>query len=374
MKYEELRKLFQEHEKVKNCNFVERPPLIHEGFPGTFNLSFTEYEWLKEYGKYVDFDHDYTYSTIPSCIRVNDFENMNGNDSWKYLGVFEMADLLGIINLKDHKETENLHRRHITEMVNFLEELGIKKEIIYPSYNAGGKISDITAGKYKFDMVVPEDQTSKNTFLEVGIPEKNLVPDRTRDTYLALHLHRPTPWGYRNEINVAVKGKLLDIGTLEYSAWTPVFDGEEISEKITGIKKSSSVSLCVFGLERLNVAINNLNSVQDVDYIKPVYDSARLDFQNKMLAVESIRSLHRIYSDIQRYDLSLSRHHKEKIAKMLKNIPTSSTLESLENTLKVHAENQPWQPELEEGIAPTIERIKQYKKTEVLTNKQIIKE
>ena len=64
---------------------VERAPIITPGFPGTFNLSFTEDPWLKEYGKFVDFDHDYHFSTIQSCIRPNDFPLLHTAASWKYL-------------------------------------------------------------------------------------------------------------------------------------------------------------------------------------------------------------------------------------------------------------------------------------------------
>lgn len=44
MKYSDLRQRVLEHPKYEGCVSVERAPLITPGFPGTFNLSFTEHD------------------------------------------------------------------------------------------------------------------------------------------------------------------------------------------------------------------------------------------------------------------------------------------------------------------------------------------
>ena len=112
--------------------------------------------------------------------------------------------------------------------------------MIHPSYNTGGQVKNITKEKYTFDYQVPEDSVSRKAFLKMNIPEENLIKDSTRDTLLCLHVHRPTPWGYRNEINVNIgtkeKPKLLDVATIEYTLWKPEFKGDSmLSKNIVGL-------------------------------------------------------------------------------------------------------------------------------------------
>lgn len=364
MKYQELREKVKNHPKYEGCVEVARAPLINEGFPGTFNLSFTEYDWLREYGRYVDFDHDYVFSTVQSCIRLEDFQELRGRNSWKYLGVFEIADLTGIINLSEKPDYQRLQRKQIADLILFLRNIGIAPERIHSSYNAGGQVSQLTQGKYNFEFHIPEDTISKAAFLESGVQPENLIGDSTRNTLLSLHVQRPTPWGYRNEINVNIgtqdSPKLIDIATIEYLLWRPIFEGDESQSKnIIGLEEShDGVSICAVGLERLCMVVNGLTRVQDVDYIAPFYQQ----FGEGLVAGESLRSLHRIYSDIEKYGCNAGRHQKEKIRNILRNLPLDKLNdENLRNLLMVHSETQPWHPELLDGVEPTIERINVYR-------------
>ncbi|MEK6884848.1 MAG: hypothetical protein AABY22_34770, partial [Nanoarchaeota archaeon] len=340
--YKGLRDSIQNLEKIEECVKIERPPVINEGYPGQFNVSFTEYPWLIEHGKYMDFDHAYVFSTVPSCIRWNDIydektksSRLESEDSWKYLGVFEMADLAGMASLTkrpvDFRVLRELQKRtgldrdslqryeEITKknvelqtlqtinLVDLLNSLGIAKNRIYPSYQAGGNVRQITNGRFTFDFEVPEDSLGKNLFLEQGIPLENLIPDRSRDTLLSLRLERelstghkgaiPSPWGYRNEINVNIgtkeNPKYVDVGTLERFAWKPICEGD----KIIGLTDIEDiVSIGAVGLERLCMVVNGLEKVQDIDCIKPFYDALPLK-EKRELVGESLRTLHRIYAD-----------------------------------------------------------------------------
>ncbi|MBI2044551.1 hypothetical protein HYT23_00680 [Candidatus Pacearchaeota archaeon] len=368
MKYQELRDLVKNWKKHKGCINKERSPLINPGFLGTFNLSFTEDFWLKEYGRFVDFDHDLIFSTIQSCIRPQDIMLTNTKDSWKYLGVFEMADLNGFLTLAKRPDFDKLQKQQIKELMKFLKHLGFSPNQIYPSYNIGGKVRDITKGKYNFDFTIPEDKISKQGFLEAGIPEKNLIKDKTRNTLLALHIYRPSPWGYRNEININIgpdeKPLLLDIATIEYTIWKPEFKGDNsIASNIIGLKNSGDgFSIVAVGLERLNVIINKLKIIQDVDYVKPIYEKWKeIISKENILTIESLRALHRIYSDITSYKLIPGWHQNKKIKHLLQNIPKDVSLEKIESLLLVHAKNQPWHKNLKQGINPTIERINKYR-------------
>jgi hypothetical protein len=372
--YSMLRTDLQNRDKFGGCIKVERAPLIHEGFPGAFNLSFTEYHWLKEYGKYIDFDHDFIFSTVQSCIRPDDILLVGTEKSWKYLGVFEMADLSGAVALKTRDIRSLSHADGISSLVYVLQELDIPSEKIYPSYFAGGKVVDLTKGRYPFDFNIPEDEVSVEEFLGVGIPEENLIPDRTTDTFLAVNLKREeqnwgvstvyTGWGYRNEIHVDVGPKgnkiLLDIGTFERFYWRPIYKGD----RIIGLGNiTCDFSIGAIGLERLCMAANELPRIQDVDYIAPFYEKMRQLFGGEnLIAGESLRVLHRIYSDIVKLSIAdIGRHRKARINKLLKNIPKSFSLDSLTELLQVHSQTQPWHTNLEQGIEPTIERIAEYR-------------
>lgn len=370
MKYCSLRDLVERWPKHQGCIKIARAPLINEGFKGTFNLSFSEMPWLTEYGRFIDFDHDSAFTTIQTCIRPNDLALLRSVDSSTHLGVFEMASLTGIVNFKKQPDYSVLQREQFRRLVNFLENIGIEKERIYLSYCIGGALKDITSGKYDFGFTVPADEISRNAFVENGIPERNILQDKTRDTFLAMYCYRPAPWGYRNEIfvNLATIADplLLDLATLEYSLWKPKFRNGDItsSKNIIGLDKAQDgCSILVVGLERLCMVINGFVSVKDVDYIQPVYTAFKsISKSQDELAVESLRALHRIYSDIREYKCKLSKHHKQKISKMLQSLPLEKLDEkSLRELLQMHTDAQPWHPELKDGIEPTVERIEKYR-------------
>lgn len=369
MKYETLRELVQNQPTHERCIRVERAPLINQAFLGTFNLSFSEVPWLSEYGRYVDFDHDFIFSAIMSCVRPNDFPLLHTPSSWKYLGVFEMADLGGILTLSEQPDYDTLQRRQVNKLITFLKDLGINPASIHPVYCAGGTVEELTAGKYTFNFAIPEDRISKNAFLDNGVPEENLIPDKSRNSFLALHVYdKASPWGYRNEVNVNLGDRgtpaLLDIATLEYGMWRPVFknNDERKAANTCALKCSSDgFSISVLGLERLCMVINGLPTVRDVDYIAPFYDSyGFIDGAQDELAVESLRALHRIYSDVRRYGCVPGRHQTKKIRTFLQYLPESLSEDKIRELLMVHSETQPWHPELQEGVEPTIERIAIY--------------
>jgi len=371
MQYFQLRSKIQNWQKYQGCVKVDRAPLINAGFPGNFNLSFTEHHWLEEYGKLVDFDHNFIFSTVQSCIRPDDVELTRTDRSWKYLGVFEIADLTGAIALKERFSKDTIHRKQIFDLIQFLKELGISPERMHPSYCVGGSVRALTAGKYDFDHKIPEDKISRESFLDARIPEENLIPDATTNTFLSINLRKKEQdgsislayngWGYRNELNIMMQnGRLLDIGTLERFAWTPIWHDEQIVR----LKETSCVfSILAVGLERLCMVVNNLSRVQDVDHISPFYQRMReLTGIEDILAGESLRTIHRIYSDVQVYHCSPSRHHDARIRKLIKNIPKTINSDQIRQLLEKHTQKQHWHPELQEGIEPTIKRIEKYRK------------
>jgi hypothetical protein len=375
--YKEIRERIGNISKHPGCQFKPRSPLVHEGFPGTFNLSFTEYEYEKEFGDLSSFDHDFIYSTIQSCVRPSDLDGpiKKRENLERYLGVFEMADIGGQIVLSDKLRTSECYRHQLKTMLRILEDLGLEKNKIFPSYHAGGSVSESSHGKYNFNFEVPEDSLSKKEFLSAGIPKENLIEDKTRDTFLCLHINKKTPWGYRNEIHYNVGTPeapvLLDIATLEHFYWFPTYSSrEEASKNIDGLEEiPHTISIGAFGLERLCMATNGLRKVQDVDYLKTFYDSFRelspeMKETQRIIGGEAIRAIHRIQSDITEQNLYWSKSRKKKRNKILqlirKNFVEPIDSKKLASLLKIHSEVQPWHDNLEAGIKPTVELIQNY--------------
>lgn len=383
--YSELRKKFTKWPKYSGCRTVQRAPLMTPGFPGSFNMSSTEHHWLKEYGGYVDWNHDYVFSTVQSCIRLNDFELLDTPAGWNYLGVFEMADLSGEIALARVGDYRDLYYWQMRELVRFLGELGIAANRIHPSYCTGGRVEDLTAGKYRFDYAIPEDVLSRDAFVAAGVPGKNLIPEATRDTLLSLHLHRPSPWGYRNEIYVETEreGKtvLVDVATSEYFLWRPLFSGGEDAARIVGLETSRNGALGIgCGVERLCMVANNLGRVHEVDYLRPFYEQWQLitgtgasgrDF----LAGESLRALHRIHADMEFHPEAQVKHdsdgrrwlggrRRKKASVLRRNIPMSVGCHDLERLLAEHSRTQPWHEHLPDAIEPTIRGIEAYRSSQ----------
>ncbi|MBI2631875.1 hypothetical protein HYW75_02640 [Candidatus Pacearchaeota archaeon] len=161
---------------------------------------------------------------------------------------------------------------------------------------------------------------------------------------------------------------MLDIGTAELLFWKPRYrESETEARNIIGLKEDNNSSFFItgIGLERLCMATNSLERVQDIDYIKPFYNLMEQQIgKRNFLAGESLRALHRIYSDILKFSIpTLSRQRRYKINRLIRNILEAQiTSSEIERLLKIHTETQPWHPELAKGIDFTLYKIEVYRK------------
>jgi len=380
--YRDLRDRLRGWPKPAGCRYEDRAPLLTAAFPGTFNMSSTEHHWLREHGGYLDWTHDYVFSTVQSCIRVGDVELLRDDAPW-HLGVFEMADLAGEVSLHRRPDYADLQGGQIRALVRFLAGLGIGPERVHASYCAGGRVADLTGGAYAFPFEVPPDTLSRDAFAAAGVPAANLLPDRTRTTLLSLHVHRPTPWGYRNEIFVdagtAAAPVLVDVATAEYLVWRPVFAGAATDRRaIVGLAPLDAGAVGIgVGVERLCAVVNGLARVHDVDHLRPFYAvlGAALGADagpGLYYAGESLRALHRIYTDLHHHPEARFRPHpaggralstkrRKKAARLKRNVPPRLDGATLERLLDLHACAQPWHAHLADGIAPTVRAIADYR-------------
>jgi len=341
--------------------------VVNEGFLGTFNISFSEPEQLATFNSFLKFTKPLVYTKIQPCIRTEDFltKIVKKIDLYKYLGLFEMADTSGCINLPNKTHLEKSAIFTIESLWDFLiEKLNLNPDKLYIKYFAGGNIKKVTSGKYKINKIVPPDKISIKKWQELGLKKENLLPDKSRDTFLALYLRRPTYWGYRQEILYDIgKGKnnLLDIATIEYNLWAPVIK----NDKIINIKEWDCVfSISAIGVERILMIKNQFKNIMECDHIKPLYDKILKDANNKNkkevhIATEALRVIHRILTDCKSYE-NLSFNRKKKIRKYffylkqsLDKLEIPITEKNISRYLKLNAKLQKYYLELKQGVKTT---------------------
>ena len=104
MTYNQFIKIIEKYYHKINLKQINPAPVIHEGFPGNFNLSLTEYEFLNQNPNFFDLKNDMVYSKIQPCIRYNDYVHIKkrDKDAYRYLLRFSMAPVGGIYWLKNN--------------------------------------------------------------------------------------------------------------------------------------------------------------------------------------------------------------------------------------------------------------------------------
>jgi hypothetical protein len=270
--------------------------------------------------------------------------------------------------------------------VRLLGSLGIPPDRIHATYSAGGRIADLTGGRYRLTDAIPPDLLSRDAFLAAGVPEANLSPDATRATLLALHVHRATPWGYRNEIHVDVgttrHPRLVDVATAEYLLWRPRFAGAQSRrDDIVGLDPLDAGATGIgCGVERLAMVANDLWRIHAVDYLRSFYESLAALLGRALeppdyLAGESLRAIHRIESDLWLHPEvdarrgedgrpRLSARRRKKLARLKRCVPRRIQAADLERLLLVHARSQPWHGGLEEAVESAVRSLVDYRSSQ----------
>ncbi len=370
MDINELRKIISEHPKFPGTENIRHASVCNDGFPGNFNLSFTEAEWIKKFnGQYLNYDHDLIYSKIQPCIRHQDWASIKNNDenSYRYLSVFDMADIGGAISFVDGSKLDEVTEFSVKNLYDFLiHKLKLSPDLLRIKYCQGGNVTNLTNRKYPLKKDLEADPKIA-LWQQLGISKNQLIPDRSRDTLLALHIYLlPTPWGYRNEIFYEHEDRLLDIATFEYLFLRPIFNTRGDIKDLN--KWEHCFVISAVGVERILMVVNNYKTIMECSHIKPLTetildDANKKNYQGAVVLTEAIRVLHRIITDAGDYQ-NLSRHRKQKIRDFYSGIFDSAaklnikiTESILKKYLKMNAKLQSYYPELNQSVDRSIDEI-----------------
>ena len=390
MKLETLIQNISNRPKFKDTVKIDRCPLIHNGFEGNFNSSLGEFPLLKEHGKYLNFNHENSFSVTQLCARNEDYYSTDKNNAGinyapqKYLALFSMSDICGELSSPNRNLTNPMHYFQIQQTIKMLNELGISSKRIFPSIFGGAKVNQIKRSRANFEIkypqietYIPKDEFSEKALLESGIPSKNIQYDITRNTFLSLCFNfQQIGWGYRIEYDILdIDNNLIDIATNEYFNWIPKFSREipDIipihsidrinSSEIIGIEPlNETLVVNGVGIERLCKIVNKLEDIRKLDEFKKLYEI----FPSNTKAVEYIRLLQVVSGDIvghseielsRKDPLKLSKNRNNLINKLVKELKPYN-LNLIEKTMINYAKEYNWIPELSLGIDYAINKIK----------------
>ncbi len=315
MKIGEIKEKVKNFQKYPGTKKIKAASVCNQAYPSCFNLSLSEAEMHEEWGQYLSYDKDMIYSKIQPCIRHQDWKIIcnDSENRYRYLSLFNMADVGGIIVQEYNKKHYIATRYSINAMVNFLTSLELDMSKIRIAYFYENNVANATNNKYRLNKNFPIDPILEYWKDKHKFKDSQFIPNNNRDTLLALNIFGlPTPWGYRNEIFYEHKGRLLDIGTIEHLMYSPIFD--KTGEIIDIEKFKHSVAISGVGIERLAMVVNDLDNAWNIDTIAPLIDKAKLLFllseSKSMILIQALRAIHRIIADGGKYE-SMNKRRKE---------------------------------------------------------------
>lgn len=357
----ELRDKIDQAKKYPGTEQIKADSVINAGYPSCFTLSFGEPPMLERFGQYLDYDSNFIFTKIQPCIRHQDWPSITEKpEDERHLAVFDMAGIGGMIILLDHTKQEKITKFSIDTTMELLMSLGLDKDKLRIAYFESTPIVEATKGKYAIDKVFPTDPYASYWKDQHGLRQDQLIPNHDRDTMLALNVFGlPTPWGYRYEILYDYKGELLDIATVEYLNYRPLFDESGKINDVVPFDHAFAAS--VVGLERLAMVVNNLNHIWEIDTIKLMVDSlfeasTTKDNAQVVIAVQALRALHRIIADSGLYT-TLNKRRKEYARNFyrpyflaLEQLGIADTTAITQTLLELNASLNPWYPELQTAL------------------------
>lgn len=364
--------LIKDAHKKSGLPILERTPIVSPLYPGQFCYCLDEVQWMK-YGDFVDVAIGDSFEKIQPAIRIHDFENFyldNEDGDGQHLALFILLTIVGG-KVIDIDESKREYAETVEKLFAFFMKAELDSSRLKATYFSGNTAKNIEMSrkKEKHEKKILVDKYIKaddfqDLLLRGGLSEKQLKGVNTRDNYLTLNWYNlVAPWGYRNEFFYLLpNGQWLDIGTIERLNTRPIVRITEKNESfVIGLEKwNRSIIIDGIGFERILMAKEGVSDILDTSLLKPLVSFLISRCKNYKGICEALRTLHRIFTDVEW--CTLSRHQKKRVKTMIRhcgNLP----IPIISDFLHLHAEQYAFIfPELVGGIERTLEEIAAYRK------------
>jgi alanyl-tRNA synthetase len=372
----ELRDLINNYAQKQDLEILKNSPTVSWLYPGQFAYCLNEEFIWDRYNTFIDCPAEIHFHKIQPVIRWDDFESffLKGSENPRtHLGSFDMTTINGghIVPI----ESKNKYSEIIFEgIIDFLvNKIGLEKSKLVITYFSGQKLSELSKNrqgisKYDFDYEFPPDTESIEAFRKLGIKNSQFKADSTRDSFLIPDwaCGEVAPWGHRNEIIYQTEKGLLDIATVESLTYRPIIK----NQKISGIQKwDKAFVINGTGIERLSMLLNNYSEIYAINNINPLFLFLKeINIQEPHIVCESIRIFHRLIADTggNMYDARSQKSPKNRQSKfnILRRIISQLPDNELSKIFALHADINPYYPELKNSIEQCLISINQYRETQ----------
>ncbi|MCB0263694.1 MAG: hypothetical protein KDH98_11110 [Calditrichaeota bacterium] len=291
MNYVETRSKFVNYFENQGFKCLPRASMLHPSIPMSFVMSagLVQIETSLNQNQ-IRFNDKYIL--VQDCFRHFDLENVGKDDL--HLSLFEMS---GAFIFGHHKKEQTINQ--IWQLTT--EVYGIDKNRIWVTYFAGGKL-----GKHQ----LPSDELTRQTWLNIGISDKNLIGLGLDDNYWLQGVG-----GYTND-NMPRKcgpntelfydrgngcGKHCQPGCncgrfIEFS--NTLFISHAFNPQNQSLRLLSKPFVeTVVGSERLTMILQNKSSVFDIDDYKTIINTISMFKKPQGLSEKAIKTSERIIAD-----------------------------------------------------------------------------
>lgn len=383
----ELRSLLERFTASNGLEVIPRSLVVNNTDPEAFNYSLED-PIMRHYGSYLEFDHDWSFSTVQPFIRPTDFsELVRGNPHRQ--SVFDVGAIRFSLG-PDNGRRRELHALALGELVRFLtEEVGLDQDLfIFTVFGGGRLVEAAEANGRQINLADPSltflpDSATQEILLDLGFLSNQLRVESNLDTFLAEFPMPIEAWaGYRSEIYYDD----LDLGPIEIGTDECLYYRRLIwsDEEIRGPKTSLSVTKDIvphegtfaasgIGLERVLMVANGLATPYECDHIAPVFETglalakADADEQAARVLTDALRVLQLVTADGFGYADLPTKHIKNQwraYACQLDRCLVELGIDDggLAELAAVNAASQPWYGELSGMTIPRLlEEIRGYR-------------
>lgn len=334
----------------------EIPPgaIVNNVDPVTFNYSLEE-PILREFGSFFNITHPYSFSTIQPCIRTGDFAAIKRGTLDDHVSQFTVLP----VDFQLHPnmdEWEKLHLKAVQRLTHLIFSVfrldPLKTHAIC---FGGGSPNEICSSLRKPYKSLPPDDVARGVFLAAGVPPENITMPFSQDTFLLTFPGNQDFYsGYRYEIFYQVGNRLVEIGTGEALFLKQIRENSMVVELQP---LNAAIVVCVVGLERMLVALNEFDSVFDCDHIAALWQGKHVDIQAMQEALirmaDNIRAIHLIWGQTDG-GASLIRTLRDRLRSFVAFfldlcLQTKTTDEQIMHLFDLNAHLQPWQNGLAES-------------------------